>query len=570
MDRAGVQAEDTTEQIGERTKHAEEGTVMTPVQTGAGNACYLASVIVPRTSSTRDITVLETAMQGLAQDARHPVALELAATASSRQFLLRATSAMSQRHLADQVQARYPQASIRPLTQEDDPLALREGETVSAVELRAGAAAYLPLRSFRERELLQEGADPLLGILGVFNHLPAHMRVVTQLALIPASPTWSRAYRRKSVEHPLEQERLRARRELSTVQANGPGTLQLVGMGVLVALLLVWWRFKRQLDALIPSWLLQAGLSLLHGKTPQLTSAHLTMVEIGGVVSLMALFCLAFVVMQIKNRLGTSPMYDMRQVDEKTARPAYRVRLRLFVFSAETSTMQAHHTRPLEIFISASRDNHSPGSSLRNTYQNWRETARHNNRCKQERSDVLDHLVAAYRQYHTASGGYFTPQRLSQAKLRRLLALGRGWLPMRRTGWNCDLHRSTHLLSVADIAALWHLPQAQDLFDLPYVERARARTALAPPELTLGEWLEDRHLQSCRPLRAGLSTRGVPASQPAGRRQHRQGQKYALPAPGASDVCAASQHWEYRRSRSGLHRTTRRCGACSVRATSRQ
>jgi len=487
MDRAGVQVEDTREQIGERTKHPEAGTVMTPVQTGAGNACYLASVIVPRTSSTRDITVLETAMQGLAQDARHPVALELAATASSRQFLLRATSAMSQRHLADQVQARFPQASIRALTQEDDPLTLREGETVSAVELRAGAAAYLPLRSFRERELLQEGADPLLGILGVFNHLPAHMRVVAQLALISASPTWSRAYRRKSVEHPLEQERLRARLELSTVQTNGPGTLHLVGMGVLVALLLVWWRFKRQLDALIPSWLLQAGLSLLHGKTPQLTSTHLTMVEIGGVVSLMALFCLAFVVMQIKNRLGRSLMYNMRQVDEKTARPAYRVRLRLFVFSAETSTMQAHHTRPLEIFMQCFSLQPFAWLSLRNIYQNWRETVRHNNRCKQARSDVLDHLVAAYRQYHTASGGYFTPQRLSQAKLGRLLALGRGWLSMRRTGWNCDLHRSTHLLSVADIAALWHLPQAQDLFDLPYVERARARTALAPPGLTLGE-----------------------------------------------------------------------------------
>ena len=459
---------------------------MTQVQTVARNECYLASVIVPRTTSTRDITVLETAMQGLAQDARHPVALEVAATASSRQFLLRATSAMSQRHLADQVQARYPQAIIRPVSEPDDPLALREGETVSAVELRAGAAAYLPLRAFRERELLQEGADPLLGILGVFNHLPSHMRVVTQLALIPAPPTWSRAYRRKSVEHPLEQERLRARREFSNVQANGPGTLQLVGMGVLVALLLVWWRFKRQLDALIPSWLLQAGLSLLHGKTPQLTSAHLAMVEIGGVVALAALFCLAFVVLQVKNRLGTSPMYDMRLVDEKTARPAYRVRLRLFVFSTEAGAAPAHTTRPLEIFKQCFSLQPFAWSSLRNAYQYWRETARHNNRCKQERSDVLEHLVAAYRQYHTASGGYFTPQRLSQVKLRRLLAPRRGWLPVRRTGWASDLRRSTHLLSVADIAALWHLPQAQDLVDLPYVERARARTALAPPELTLG------------------------------------------------------------------------------------
>ena len=57
---------------------------------------------------------------------------------------------------------------------------------------------------------------------------------------------------------------------------------------------------------------------------------------------------------------------------------------------------------------------------------------------------------------------------------------------MRHTGWTCDVRRSLHLLSVADIAALWHLPQAQDLFDLPYVERARARTALAPSELTGG------------------------------------------------------------------------------------
>src|SRR5258708_2869740 len=210
---------DTSHPRDETAQQAQEGMVKGSVQTGS----YLASVIVPRAASSRDITALETAMQGLAPDARHPVALELAATASSRHFLLRATSAMSLRHLADQVQARYPQAIIRQLAQEDDPLALREGEVVSAVELRAGAAAYLPLRAWRERELLQEGADPLLGILGVFNHLPPHMRVVTQLALIPALPAWSRPYRRKSVEHPLEQERLRARRELSGAPVKRPG-----------------------------------------------------------------------------------------------------------------------------------------------------------------------------------------------------------------------------------------------------------------------------------------------------------------------------------------------------------
>ena len=479
-----VQALDTTGQSGETTMQGTERTLMTSVQTSAGNEDFLASVIVPRTSSTRDITVLETAMQGLVQDARHPVALELAATATTRHFLLRATSALSQRHLVDQVQARYPQAIIRPVGNPDDPLVRREGETASAVELRAGAAAYLPLRAFRERELLQEGADPLLGILGVFNHLPSHMRVVAQLVLIPAPPNWSQPYRRKSVEHPLEQERLSVRRELSGMQANGPSTSQLVGMGLLVALLLVWWRILRQFDALIPSWLLQAGQSLLHGKTPQFSPAHLTALVIGGIVTLVTLFCLGFVVMQIRNRLGTSPMYDMRLVDEKTARPAYRVRLRLFVFSAETSTMQS--TRPLDILLQHFSQQPFTWSSLRNAYQCWRETVQRNNQRRQEQGDMLDHLVAAYRQYHTASGGYFAPRQLSQAKRRRLLTEHRGRLPTRRTGWNCDVHRSTHLLNVADIAALWHLPQAQDLFDLPYVEHARARTALAPPELTFG------------------------------------------------------------------------------------
>src|SRR5258706_15953191 len=199
-----IQAVDTTVQMSETAKQAEEKTLMTPAQTRVRSEAFLASVIVPRATSTRDITALASAMQGLALDARHPVALELAASATSRHFLLRATSALSLRHLADQVQARYPQAIMRQMDQQDDPLALREGETVAAIELRAGAAAYLPLHAWGEREFLQEGADPLLGIMAVFNHLPSHMRVVTQLALVPAPPTWSQAYRRKSVEHPLE------------------------------------------------------------------------------------------------------------------------------------------------------------------------------------------------------------------------------------------------------------------------------------------------------------------------------------------------------------------------------
>src|SRR5258707_383784 len=294
---------------------------------------------------------------------------------------------MSLRHLCDQVQARYPQAIIRQLAKAHDPLALREGEIVSAVELCAGAAVYLPLRALRERELLQEGADPLLGILGVFNHLPAHMRVVTQLALLPAPPAWSQPYRRKSVEHPLEQEHLRARRELSGAQGRGPRTFKLAGLGILVTL--------------------------------------------------------------------------------------------LFVFSSQAASVSTHDASLSGRLWQHLVRHPFPWSSLMDVYRDWRETASQHQRCRQEQEEVLDHLVAAYRQYHTASGGYFVPQCVPQRKARCLLVKRKGWLRSRISGWEDDLARSSHLLSIADIAALWHLPQAQDLADLPYVERARARTAMA-------------------------------------------------------------------------------------------
>ena len=147
MHKGAVQATDTTEQSGETTKHTEVRTPLMIRQAVSRNEAVIASVLVPRVTSTREISVLETAMQGLALDKRHPVALELSATASTRHFLLRATSRMSLKHLADQVQARYPQAVIRPMDHSDEPLVLREGETVSVVELHPGAAAYLPLRS---------------------------------------------------------------------------------------------------------------------------------------------------------------------------------------------------------------------------------------------------------------------------------------------------------------------------------------------------------------------------------------------------------------------------------------
>src|SRR5712692_4599771 len=245
-------------------------------------------VIPPRSASNRDIAALETVMQGLALGVRQPVALEIARTTRGRQFLLRATSPAALEHLAAQIQARYPQATIQPLP--EDPLNIKPDEAIAAVELQPGAASYLPLRSWRERELPVEGTDPLLGLLSSVSHVPAHMRVVAQLALVPLSPTWSQAYRRRAVEHPSEPERQRQRRTTTTSGSSAPSTGGIISMGILVTFLLLWYRFSKRL----PSWIVHAGSLLLHGKNPQLSSSQVTLLVVGVliivVIVLLALF----------------------------------------------------------------------------------------------------------------------------------------------------------------------------------------------------------------------------------------------------------------------------------------
>jgi hypothetical protein len=445
--------------------------------------CLVLQVVPPRANSSRDMAALETVMQGLALDTHHPVALEIARTESGRQFLLRATSRAALEHLAAQIQARYPQAMIQsPVC---DPLVLKPGESVTVVELRPGAASYLPLRSFRERELPTEGTDPLLGLLAAMSQVPSNIRIVTQLALLPLPPTWSQAERRRAVEHPLEPERMQQRREYSTSGSTAPGTGAIIGVGMLVVLLLLWYRFSQKL----PPWILRAGMLLLHGRNPQLSSFQLMELIAGlaGIGLLMLLVLLG--VRWVLRRMARTSIYDMRLVAEKTGRSAYRARLRLFIVETDEGSNQSQ------------RDETGPRLRFRSFilywqeitlahilrgYQQWRQVTLHKRERRSLHKALLDRLTAAYRQYHLASGGYFIPQALSKAKVHRLLIRKNTWLLRSFRGWESQLRRSRHVLSVADVALLWHLPQASDLAELPLLERGRARTFLTPRELTTG------------------------------------------------------------------------------------
>ncbi len=499
------------------------------------NALSLVREVRPaRASGARDLPALETALSSLALDPQSPIALELAATATTRHFLLRAEEPVALHYLEQQVQARYPQALITPVS--NDPLTRAPGEECSVVELRPGAASYLPLRSWRPRDLLEEGTDPLLGLLAAFGSLPVGMRVVAQLALLPASPTWSAHSRRYAVEHPLEKERTQSQRGGNPQQKSLKDVLLLFPA---VALLLLFYLFHQRL----PAWLVQAGTDLLRGQTPHLTAQQTVTVVVGGIALLLMLLVGAFVTMVVASRFGSPAIYDQRLVNEKTARSAYKVRLRVFVLAPGVPVSEPLAAVPGKRFrwrrlralvrlrtIALRRVWRRVGRPLLTEFMDapnvrfrwmllrtalrllcgglkkslliqwvrlkgrWNEGQRENKNDRTQRDasrvrrrsreDVLRMVTASYRQYHLASGGYFLPRRLSVRRTSTLLAPSvRQWM-RRRTGWASDLASSSHYLSVADLAALWHLPQAQDLSDLSYVEQHTMRTLLAPALLS--------------------------------------------------------------------------------------
>ncbi len=490
--------------------------------------------IVPPRQTTRDVAALETGMAALAHALDQPIALEFAGTSNSRHFIARASNTSALDQLVRQIQARYPQAVVRPLMRGADPLRLEPGEAVTALELRPGAGAYLPLRTLDERELAQPGADSLLGLLAAFGAVSQGHRAVAQLALVPAHDLWSAPYQRLAVEHPLEPERARERWEMANVRmdlATGSGGLSLPAMLGLLTLLgvvvLVWRNATR-----FPFWLRQAVAALLHQHPVHLTAAQslwLTAWGIGIFVCLcLMLLAIAWLRAWLRNLVHRTHLYDQRLVQEKTTRIAYRARLRLVAIGPAHSLPAAKPNRassarfgirrswragldavfegkraalrrtfPMRIIRSlraapsGARARHA-GQYLRLVWRRWEaiQRAAHARRVEVKtqarlRRETLEGFVGAYRQFHLATGGYFTPRWLPSRAARRLVQPSRrSWCGrMTAGGWRHGVRRSPHLLSVADIAALWHLPQAEDLADLPLVERTRARTLLVPDGL---------------------------------------------------------------------------------------
>ena len=190
----------------------------------------LLAVTPPRTGE-RTLLGVENMLGSIAVP--EPFSLELAGDADGVILLARCLDA---RVVRGQIAARYPQAQIQEIPAGDDPLRMDEGERAWSMTLRADGPEYVPLRVFRDDDLLDPGSDPLIALMGALSNLSDKERVVARLMLRSLGPDWSqghleKAHTRAVDDRPAPSSAHQAR----PLQIDGV-TMAVLGVGALAAL----------------------------------------------------------------------------------------------------------------------------------------------------------------------------------------------------------------------------------------------------------------------------------------------------------------------------------------------
>ena len=161
--------------------------------------------VTPPRAGERTLLGVENLLQSIAVP--EPFSLELAGDMDGVTLLARC---LDDRVVRAQLSAHYPQARIQQVDTDDDPLRLEEGEQAWAVTLRADAPEYVPLRTFRDDDLLDPGSDPLIALMGALSALYEGERVVARLMLRSLGPDWSQPHMEKAHKRPgMEPKRAR-------------------------------------------------------------------------------------------------------------------------------------------------------------------------------------------------------------------------------------------------------------------------------------------------------------------------------------------------------------------------
>ncbi len=148
----------------------------------------LLAITPPRTGE-RTLLGVENLLGSIAVP--EPFSLEIAGDADGVTLMARC---IDREVVRGQIAVRYPQARITEMSAEDDPLKLREGERAWGMTLRSGGPEYVPLRTFRDDDLLDPGSDPLMAIIGALSGPEDGERIVARLLLRSLGPDWAKAH----------------------------------------------------------------------------------------------------------------------------------------------------------------------------------------------------------------------------------------------------------------------------------------------------------------------------------------------------------------------------------------
>ena len=222
------------------------------------------AVTPPRTGE-RTMLGVENMLQSIAVP--EPFSLELSGDVDGVTLMARC---LDDQVVRGQVSAHYPQARIHEIEADDDPLRVREGEQAWSMTLRASGPEYVPLRVFRDDDLLDPGSDPLIAVLGALSNLNAGERIVARMLLRSLGPDWSQSHMEKAHKRAVEDRRegsytyqtrplqtdgvtmavlgvaaLAALRGYLWVQAGETWKAVLLGTGIAVALAVGGWAWHR-------------------------------------------------------------------------------------------------------------------------------------------------------------------------------------------------------------------------------------------------------------------------------------------------------------------------------------
>ena len=190
----------------------------------------LLAVTPPRTGE-RTLLGVENLLQSIAVP--EPFSLELVGDMDGVMLMARC---LEDQVVRGQLSAHYPQARIRKLHPGEDPLWVRDGEQAWSVTLRADAPEYIPLRTFRDDDLLDPGSDPLIALMGALSSLYDGERVVARLMLRSLGPDWSQGHLDKAHKRPGYEPREPAYTfQTKPLQMDGV-TMAVLGVGALAAL----------------------------------------------------------------------------------------------------------------------------------------------------------------------------------------------------------------------------------------------------------------------------------------------------------------------------------------------